>query len=62
VMQLVASIFLIAVGLFLAFVGDVAGDMRVFGWVLAGVGLLGLVIRSVVNRQHDDRGPHGRRR
>jgi hypothetical protein len=48
--QLVVSIALIAVGLITALVLNVPGDMRVFGWVLVGVGVLGLVLRSVIAR------------
>jgi hypothetical protein len=46
-MQLVMSLAVLAIGLFLAFFADASGDMRVFGWVLVGVGALGLVLRSM---------------
>jgi hypothetical protein len=49
-LQLVASIALVAIGLFLALIADTSGGMRIFGWVLVLVGILGLVIRSVLRR------------
>jgi hypothetical protein len=60
-MQLVASISLIVIGLILGLVADVAADMRIFGYVLAGVGALGLLIRAAIARP-GRRGPHGRSR
>ena len=58
-MQLVVSILLVVIGLALALVfGE--GDMRIFGWVVAVAGVLGLVIRAYVARQRDRQRP-GRR-
>jgi hypothetical protein len=56
-MQLVASIGLIVIGLALGLFLGAPGDMRVFGWVIAGVGVFGLVVRSVIPRQPDGRRP-----
>jgi hypothetical protein len=50
-MQLVVSVGLIVVGLVIALGADTAGEMRIFGWVLAGVGVLALVMRWVIARQ-----------
>jgi hypothetical protein len=52
-MQLVASIVLIVIGLWLALLVDKAGDMRIFGWVVVGVGVLGLILRRYVAGQRD---------
>lgn len=43
-MQLVASVALIMIGLFVAVRAD-ASDLRIFGWVVVGVGVLGLLAR-----------------
>jgi hypothetical protein len=58
-MQLVASVSLVVVGLLVAVVLDVSAEMRLFGWVLLGVGVLGLVLRWVVARMQErrDAGP-----
>jgi hypothetical protein len=52
-MQLVASVALIVIGLWLALLSGAAAEMRLFGWVLAGLGALGFVFRAIVARQHD---------
>jgi hypothetical protein len=49
-MQLVASISLVVIGLIIGLFVDVAADMRIFGWVLVGVGALGLLVRSLTPR------------
>jgi hypothetical protein len=49
-MQLIASILLIVIGVGLGLFVD-AGDMRIFGWVVAAVGVLGLVVRVLVARR-----------
>src|SRR4051812_28585471 len=54
-MQLVASVSLIVVGLIVAVVLDASAEMRLFGWVLFGVGVLGLVLRWVVARMREQR-------
>jgi hypothetical protein len=59
-MQLVVSIGLVVVGLLLALVLDASGEMRVFGWVVVVVGVLGLAARRWLAGQRDD-GPPGRR-
>jgi hypothetical protein len=53
-MQFVASVVVVVIGLLLALVYDAAGDMRVFGWVLVVIGLLGLVARSWLAHQRRD--------
>ena len=48
-MQLAMSIGLIVAGLFLALIVDYQNDgseMRLFGWVLVAMGLLGIVLRA----------------
>jgi hypothetical protein len=52
-MQLVASIAVLVIGLILALVVDVAADLRFYGWVLVGIGVLGLVIRWTMARLRD---------
>jgi hypothetical protein len=56
-MQLVASVVVVVIGLLLALVLGRAGDIRVFGWVLVAVGLLGVISRWLIARQRDDRDP-----
>jgi hypothetical protein len=56
-MQLVASISLIIIGLLVAVVFDAAAEMRLFGWVLVGIGVLGLVLRWAVARMQRDARP-----
>jgi len=55
-MQLVASVLLIVIGVGLGLFVD-AGDMRIFGWVVAAVGALGLAIRWTLPRGSDGRAP-----
>jgi hypothetical protein len=62
VVALVVSIAVILVGLSIVFITDVGGDMRFFGWLLAGVGVLGLLSSWWVVRQRDSRNPPGRPR
>ena len=52
-MQLVMSVALIVVGLWLALLSGAAAEMRLFGWVVAGLGVLGLVFRTLMTRQRD---------
>jgi hypothetical protein len=50
-MQLAMSIGLIVAGLFLALIVDYQNDgseMRLFGWVLVAMGLLGIVLRLLI--------------
>jgi hypothetical protein len=53
-MQLVASVAVIVIGLLLGFFLRASGEMRIFGWILVGVGVLGLVARSWIARLRDD--------
>jgi hypothetical protein len=53
--QLVAIIFLIATGLYVALVADVDDDLRLFGWLLVGMGVLGLVLRFWLARMRERR-------
>jgi hypothetical protein len=50
-MQLVASVVLILVGLWLALFAGASGEMSIFGWIVAGLGALGLIFRAVFPRQ-----------
>jgi len=50
-MQLVASIGVILIGLFLVTVEDTTADMRVYGWVLVAVGALGVILRLIISRR-----------
>jgi hypothetical protein len=54
-MQLVASAGLVVTGLLLALLMQTSADMRVYGWILVGIGLLGLASRSWMARLRDDR-------
>ena len=59
-MQLVASTVVLAIGLYVALLADDAGELRVFGWVLVAIGLLGLLVRwwmARVASERDDRRP-----
>jgi hypothetical protein len=62
VVALVTSIAVVLAGLGIVFIADVGGDMRFFGWLLAGVGVLGLLSWWWVVRQRDSRDPPGRPR
>jgi hypothetical protein len=53
-MQLIMSIGLIVAGLFLALIvnyddASSADDMRLFGWVLFGTGILGLILKFLLS-------------
>jgi hypothetical protein len=52
-MQLVAGVAILVMGLFLALITDLdesASDMRLCGWILVAVGVLGLILTVVVGR------------
>jgi hypothetical protein len=49
-MQLVASIGLIVIGLFLVNVDDSPSDMRVYGWIVLALGVFGLLLRFLISR------------
>ena len=49
-MQLVASVAVLVIGLLIAFVLKAAADLRIFGWLLIVVGLLGLASRVLLAR------------
>jgi drug/metabolite transporter (DMT)-like permease len=53
--QRVASVLLVLIGLYLAVIAGPAADMRLFGWVLVVVGVLGLVVATVLPRRRHDR-------
>jgi hypothetical protein len=59
-MQLVATIAVMVVGLVLATVIG-SGDIRIFGWILVGVGVLGLLARWVIARLGGEGYPPTRR-
>jgi len=54
-MQLVASTVVLAMGLYVALLADDAGELRVFGWMLVAIGLLGLLLRWWMVRVTSDR-------
>jgi hypothetical protein len=54
-MQLVASIAMIVLGLLLALVLDASADVRAFGWVAVGVGVLGLLALAWMGRPGNGR-------
>ena len=54
-MQLVASVGLVVIGLALALFAHTSTDMRVFGWILAGIGVFGLVVRRVFGGRRPER-------
>jgi uncharacterized membrane protein len=52
-MPLIASVALIVIGLVLALIVSVdesTSDMRIYGWVLVAVGLLGVLARFMIFR------------
>jgi hypothetical protein len=54
--HVVASLAVIVMGLALALVLGDGGDIRLFGWLLVVIGVLGLISRWVISRQGDARG------
>ena len=59
--QTLVNVSLIASGLLLIFVLDGTGGERLFGAILAGIGVLALLSQMwLAARQQDDRGPPGR--
>lgn len=50
-MQLVMSVIVLLAGLFVALVADAPADLRVFGWVLVAVGLLGVAVAALSRRR-----------
>jgi hypothetical protein len=60
--QVVASVVVMVLGLVLALLVDIPGDMRLFAWILVALGAFGLVSRWMISRQRDDRNAPGRRR
>ena len=58
--QTLVSVSLIATGLLLVFVLDGSGGERLYGAILAGIGVLALLSQVWLARQRGDRGPHGR--
>ena len=51
----IGSAVLLLLGLYLALLADAQADMRLFGWVLAALGVLGLVFAAVLPRRRPDR-------
>jgi hypothetical protein len=49
--QLVMSVIVLLAGLFVALVADAPADLRVFGWVLVAVGLLGVAVAALSRRR-----------
>jgi len=47
-MQLVASVFILLAGLYIAVLSSVPDGFKAFGWVLVVIGGLGLVIRLII--------------
>jgi uncharacterized membrane protein len=54
-MHIVASTVVLASGLYVALLADDAGELRVFGWMLVAIGLLGLLLRWWMVRVASDR-------
>jgi MYXO-CTERM domain-containing protein len=52
-LQLVASVLLIGIGLYVGVFAEASSDMRLFGGILGVLGLLGLVAASLLRRRHD---------
>ena len=50
-MQLVMSVLVLVSGLFIALVADAPPGLRVFGWVLVAVGLLGVAVAALSRRR-----------
>jgi uncharacterized membrane protein YvlD (DUF360 family) len=52
VVNLIASVLLVGVGLYLALVADLdeTSDMRTFGWVIVAAGVLGVIASLVFPR------------
>jgi hypothetical protein len=55
--QLAATVAVIAIGLVLALVLNTSGDMRFFGWLLVAVGAGGLAARWFIALQRAGRNP-----
>jgi hypothetical protein len=53
-MQLVTSAGLVVIGLLLALLMDATDDVRLYGWVVVGVGVLGLASRWWMARLRAD--------
>ncbi|HEY3263222.1 MAG TPA: hypothetical protein VGJ95_23610 [Pseudonocardiaceae bacterium] len=49
-MAFVASLVVVVLGLMLTRTGDVPDDMRLFGWILVAIGILGLLAKIVLSR------------
>jgi len=54
-MHIVASTVVLVSGLYVALLADDAGELRVFGWMLVAIGLLGLLLRWWMVRVTSDR-------
>jgi amino acid permease len=51
VLPLVASIAVLVIGLGIGFLADVGDDMRFFGWLLAAIGVVGLLSQAWIAGQ-----------
>ena len=52
--QRVACVALVLIGLYLAVVADAQSDTRLFGWVIVLLGFAGLVVSVVIPRRRKD--------
>jgi hypothetical protein len=55
VVQRVACVILVLIGLYLAVLTDSQSDTRLFGWVIVLLGFVGLVLSVVLPRRRQDR-------
>jgi membrane protein DedA with SNARE-associated domain len=55
VVHIVASVGVILLGLALALVLDTGNDLRIFGWLVVVIGVLGLLSRWVISAQENKR-------
>lgn len=51
-MQILMCVALVAIGGYLGAIVDTTTDMRVFGWLIAAAGVLGLLARPVLKRRN----------
>ena len=60
-MHTIVSLCVIASGLLLAAVLGATTEVRIYGVILVGIGVLALLAQAWLGRQRTDRGPPGRR-
>jgi hypothetical protein len=56
-LQLVVNVIVIVMGLVLALFLDAPGEMRIFGWFVAAIGVVGLGARAAIIRRGSGRRP-----